>query len=188
MCSHLKEVSILFLQWKNAQKTFAVVVQLLSHVWLFLTQGTATHQAPLSFTVSRSLLKFMSIELKMLSNTSHPLQPLSPFAFSLSQHQVLFQWVSFSHQVANSLELYFQHQSSNDKQGQIPLGLIRLGNLAVQGTVKSLPQHHSSKTSILRCSAFFMVQLSHPQEKEMATPAFLPGESHGQRSGAGYSP
>ena len=86
------------------------------------------------------------------------------------------------------MELYFQHQSSNDKQGQIPLGLIRLGNLAVQGTVKSLPQYHSSKTSILRCSAFFMVQLSHPQEKDMETPAFLPGESHGQRSGAGCSP
>ena len=86
------------------------------------------------------------------------------------------------------MELYFQHQSSNDKHGQIPLGLIRLGNLAVQGTVKSLPQYHSSKTSILRCSAFFMVQLSHPQEKDMETPAFLPGESHGQRSGAGCSP
>ena len=76
--------------------------------------------------------------------------------------------------MVNALEFYFQLQSSNDKWGQIPLGLIRLGNLAVQETVKSLLQHHSQKASILRCSAFFMVQLSHPLEKEMAAPIFLP--------------
>ena len=69
-----------------------VAVQSLSHVWLFATPWTATCQAPLSsFTISSSLLKFLSIELVMLSN--HLLPP-SPFAFNLSQHQGLFQELS----------------------------------------------------------------------------------------------
>ena len=75
-------------------------------------------------------------------------------AFKLSQHQGLFQGVSSSYQVAKVLEL--QHQSF-----QFPLGLTGSDLLALQGTLKSLLQHHTSKASILQCSAFFVVQLSH---------------------------
>ena len=69
---------------------------------------TAAHQAPLSFTISRSLLQLMSVELVMLSNH---LILCRPFAFNLSHHQGRFQWVNSSHQVAKILEFQFQHQS-----------------------------------------------------------------------------
>ena len=81
------------------------VVQLLSPVQLFVTPQTAAHQASLSFTISQSLLKLMSTESVM---PSHPLLPPSPPAFTLSQHQGLFQWVSSSNQVARVLELQQQ--------------------------------------------------------------------------------
>ena len=93
---------------------------------------------------------------------SHPLSSLSPPAFNLSQHQGLFQWVSSSHQVAKVLELQLQHQSF---QWIFRTDFFRtdwLDLLAVQGTLKSLLQHHSSKASILQCSSFLIVQLSHP--------------------------
>ena len=82
---------------------------------------------------------------------SHPLS--SPFlpAFGLSQHQGLFQWVSSSQQVAKELEFQLQHQYFQ-----------WLDRLAVQGTLKSLLQHHSLKASILQHSALFIIQLSHP--------------------------
>ena len=82
---------------------------------------------------------------------SHPLSSPSPPALNLSQHQGLFKWVSSSHQVAKTLEFQLQHQSDEHP-----------GLLAVQGTLKSLLQHHGSKALILRGSAFFIVQLSHP--------------------------
>ena len=84
------------------------IVQLLSHVRLFATPWTAPCQASLSFTIYRSLLKFMSIELVVLP--SHSLLPLSRFTFSLSQHQGLFQWTGSLHQMAKVLELQLQHQ------------------------------------------------------------------------------
>ena len=73
-----------------------------------MTPWTAAHQAFLSFTISRSLLKFMSIESVMLCNHLIP-SPPSPLAFSLSQHQGLFQWVGSLHHVAKVLELQHQH-------------------------------------------------------------------------------
>ena len=84
-----------------------------------------------------------------------------PSCFNLFQHQGLFKWVSSSYQVANVLEFQLQHQS-NENSGLISFRIDWLDLLAVQGTLKSLLQHHSSKASILRCSAFFRVQLSHP--------------------------
>ena len=93
---------------------------------------------------------------------SHHLPSPSPPAFYLSQHQGLFQWVSSSHQVAKVLELQLQHQSF---QWIFRIDSFRtdwLDLLAVQGTLKSLLQHHSSKASILQCPAFFIVQLSRP--------------------------
>ena len=89
---------------------------------------------------------------------SHPLLSPSP-SFNLSQHQGLFQWVSSSHQVAKVLEFQLQHQSF---QLKLWADLYWLDLLAVQGTLKSLLQHHSSKASILLHSAFFIVQFSHP--------------------------
>ena len=88
-----------------------VVVQSLSHVWLFVTLWTASRQLFLSFTISWSLLKLVSIELMMPFQPSHPLSPPSPPAFNLSQRQSLFQWVSSSHQVARGLEFELKHQS-----------------------------------------------------------------------------
>ena len=86
---------------------------------------------------------------------SHPLSSPSSPTFSLSSIS-LFKWVNSSHQVAKVLEFQLQHQSF-----QWTPGLISF-RMRVQGTLKSLLQHHSSKASILRCSAFFIVQLSHP--------------------------
>ena len=91
---------------------------------------------------------------------SHPLLSLSPPAFNLSQHQGLFEWVSSSHQVPKVLS--FSINPSNEYSGLISFRNDWFDLLAVQGTVKSLLQHHSSKVSILQCSAFFIVQLSHP--------------------------
>ena len=100
-----------------------------------------------------------------LSRWCHPTYPLSspsPPAFHLSQHQGLFQWLSCLQQVAKVLEFQLQHQSF---QWIFQTDLLQngwLNLLAVQGTLKSLLQHHSSKASILWRSAFFTVQLSHP--------------------------
>ena len=93
---------------------------------------------------------------------SHPLSSPFPSAFNLSQHQGLFQWVSSSHQVAKVLEFQLQHQSFQWTPGLISFRMDWLDLLAVQGTLKGLLQHRSSKGSILLCSAFFIVQLSHP--------------------------
>ena len=92
---------------------------------------------------------------------SHPLSSPSPPAFNLSQHQGLFQWVSYSHQVAKYWSFSFSIIPSNEYSGLSSFRMDWLDLLAVQGTFKSL-QHHSSKALILQRSAFFMVQLSHP--------------------------
>ena len=93
---------------------------------------------------------------------SHPLSSSSPPVFNLPQHQGLFQCVSSSHQVAKVLEFQLQLSPSNEHPGLVSFRMYWLDLLAVQGTLKSLLQHHSSKASILWCSAFFIVQLSHP--------------------------
>ena len=93
---------------------------------------------------------------------SHPLLSPSPPTLNLSHHQDLFKSVSSSHQVAKVLEFQLQHQPSNEEWGLISFRMGWLGFLAVQGTLKSFLQHHSAKASILRCSAFFIVQLLHP--------------------------
>ena len=93
---------------------------------------------------------------------SHPLSSPSPPAFSLSQHQGLFKWIS-SYQVAKVLEFQLQHQFFQwTHPGLISFRMDWLDLLAVQGTLKSLLQHYSSNASILWHSAFFTVQLSHP--------------------------
>ena len=93
---------------------------------------------------------------------SHPLMSPSPPAFNLSQHQGLFQGASSSHQVAKYWSFSFSISPSNEYSGLISFRIDWLDLLAVQGTLKSLLQHDSSKASILRHSAFFIVQFSHP--------------------------
>ena len=93
---------------------------------------------------------------------SHPLSSPSPPTFNLSQNQGLFQWVSSLHHVTQVLELQLQISPSNDYSGLISFRMDCLDLVAVQGTLKSLLQHHSSKASILWCSAFFIVQHSCP--------------------------
>ena len=140
-------------------KLLVVVVQSLSRVWLFATPWTEACQSSLSFTISWSLHKLMSIELVMPSNHLILCHPFLLLPSNLSQHQSLFQWISFLHQMAKVLEL--QHQSF---QRILTVDLPRvdwLDLLTVQGTLKSLLQHHGSKVSILWCSAFFMVRVSH---------------------------
>ena len=120
---------------------------------------------------TQRFLKLMSIELVMPSNhliLCHPLLlHLQSFPASGS-----FQWVSSSHQVAKVLEFSFSISPSNEYSGQISFRMDWLDLLEGQGTLKSLLQHHSSKASILRWSAFFTVQLSHPYMITGKTTAF----------------
>ena len=92
----------------------------------------------------------------------HPLSSPSPPALNLSQHQGLFQWVSSLHQVAKYWSFSFSISPSSERPGLISFRMDWFDLLAVQGTLKSLLQDHSSKASVIRCSPFFMVQLSHP--------------------------
>ena len=91
---------------------------------------------------------------------SHPLSSPSPPAISLFQYQGLFKWIRSSHQVAK-LSFSFNISPSNEHPGLISFRMDWLDIFAVQGTLRSLLQHHSSKASIFRCSAFFIVQLLH---------------------------
>ena len=93
---------------------------------------------------------------------SHPLMSPSPPAYNLAQYPCCFTWVSPLHQVAKVLEFQLQHQSFQRIFRTDFSRMDCLDLLEVQGTFESLLQHHSSKASILRCSAFFIVQLSHP--------------------------
>ena len=93
--------------------------------------------------------------------TTHPLSSPSPTAFNLSQHQGLYKWVSSSYQVAKYWSFSFSISPFNEYSWFISLRIDWLDLLAVQGTLKSLLQHHSSKASVLRHSAFLMVQLSY---------------------------
>ena len=154
VCPFLKLLCLSFVE--ICMIAFIVVVQSLRHVWLFATSCTAARQSSPSLTTSRSLLKFMSIELE----PSHPQWSLFPLALCLSQHQDLFQWVSSLHQVAKELDLQFQHQSF-PWIFRVDFIYEWFDLLAVQGILKNFLQHYSSKASILQCSAFFMVQLPH---------------------------
>ena len=136
--------------------------QLLSRVQLFAIQWTATRQASLSITNSQGLLKLMSIMSVMPSNHLILCRPLllPPSVFprirlfynELVPHIRWPKYLSFS----------FSINSSFEYSGLISFRIDWLALLAIQGTLKSLSQHQSSKLSILQHSAFFMVQLSHP--------------------------
>ena len=135
---------------------------MLSRVRLFATACTAARQASLSITNSRSLLKFMSIELVMPSNHLIHCRPLL-FLPSIFPSIRVFSNESALHiRWPKDWSFSFSISPSKEHPGLISFRMDWLDLLAVQGTLKSLLQHHSSKASILRCSAFFIVQLSHP--------------------------
>ena len=98
----------------------------------------------------------MSIESSDAIQPSHPLSSPPPPAFSLSQHQGLFKWVSSSHQVAKYWSFSFSISPSSEYSGLISFRIDWLDLLAVQGILKSLLQHHSSKASVLWHSVFFI--------------------------------
>ena len=115
--------------------------------------------------VHHQLLEFTQTHVRQVGDAiqpSHPLSSPSPLASNPSQHQGLFKWVSSSHQVAKVWSFSFSISPSNEHPGLISFRMDWLDRLAVQGTLKSLLQHHSSKASIFQRSAFFTVQLSHP--------------------------
>ena len=132
--------------------------QSLSHVWLFVILWTAPCQASLSFTISWSLLRLMSVELVRPSNhliLCHPLLLLPSIFPSIrvfsSESALRIRWSEY---------WSFSISPSKECSGLISSRIDWFELLAVQGTLKSLLQHQSSKVSVLQCSAFFMVQLS----------------------------
>ena len=149
--------------WKNQNSSKCSVqfssVQLLSHVWLFVTPWIAAHQASLSITNSQSLPKLMSIKSVMPSNhliLCHPLLLLPPIPPSIrvfsNESTLCMRWPKYQ---SFSVSICPSHEYP----GLISFRMDRLDLLAVQRTLKSLFQHHSSKASILQRSAFFTVQL-----------------------------
>ena len=138
------------------------LVQLLSCVQLFATPWTAAHQASVSFTVSWSLLRLMSNASVMTANHLILCCPLLllpsifPSIRVFSNESVLrIRWSKY-------WSFSFSISPSNEHLGLISFRVDWLDRLAVQGTLKSLLQHHSSNASILQRSAFFITQLSHP--------------------------
>ena len=169
-------------------------VQLLSCVWLFATAWTAARQASLFITNSRSLLKLMSIESVMPSShliLCHPLL-LSPSVFP--SIRVFSNDLALCMRWPKYWSFSFSISPSKEYPGLISFRMDWLDLLAVQGTLKSLLQHHSSEASILQCSAFFTVQLSHPYVtmtthlKTLLDLSYLPISDAQQNLGAGESP
>ena len=139
-----------------------VVVQSLSYVWLFATPWTAACQASLSFTISWSLFKLMSIELVMPSNYLVLCCPLLLLPSILPSIRVFSNELAFCIRWPKYWSFSFRISPSNEYSGLISFRIDWFDFPEVQGTLKSLLQHHSSKASILWHSVFFMVQLSHP--------------------------
>ena len=137
-------------------------VQLLSHVRLFATPWTAACQASLSITSSWNLLKLMSIELVMPSNHLILCCPLLLLPSIFPSIRVFSNESALPIRWPKDWSFSFNIIPSNEHSGLISFRMDWLDLLAVQGTLKSLLQHHNSKASILWRSVFFIVQLSHP--------------------------
>ena len=137
-------------------------VQSLSRVWLFVTPWTAARQASLSIINSQSLFKPMSIELVMPSNHLIPCRPLLLLPSIFPSIRVFLNGSVLHIRWPKYWSFSFNISPSSEHSGLIYFRMDWLDLLAVQGTLKSLLQHHISKASILWCSAFFIVQLSHP--------------------------
>ena len=143
--------------WKKA-----VVVHLLSRVRLFATPWTAARQASLSFTISQSLLRLVSIESAMPSNHLILCCPLLLLPSIFPSKRVFPNESVLRIRWPKYWSFSFSINPSNEYSGLIAFRIDWFDLRAVQGPLKSLFQHHSSKVSILWHSAFFIVQLSHP--------------------------
>ena len=135
-------------------------VLLFSYVWLFATMWTAACQASLSFTISWSLLKLTSIELVMPFNHLELCCPLLLLPTIFPRIRVCFKESALH--IRWPKYWSFSVSPSNEYLGLISFRIDWFDVLAVQGILKSLLQHHSSKASIPQCSAFFLVPLCHP--------------------------
>ena len=127
-----------------------------------MTPWTAVHQASLSITNSQNLLKLMSIESVMPSNHLIFCRPFLLWPSIFSRIRVFSNESALRIRWPKDCRFCFKISPSKEQSGLISFRMDWLDLLAVQGTLKSLLQHHSSKASILQCSAFFIVQLSHP--------------------------
>ena len=128
-----------------------------------VTLWTAACQAFLSFTVSKGLLKLMSVELVTPSNhLNHPCRPFLLLPSIFTSIRVFSNELALHIRWPKYWSFSFSISPSNGYSGLISFRIDWFYLLLVQGTLKSLLQHHSSKASILQCSAFFIVQLSHP--------------------------
>ena len=139
-----------------------VVVQLLRHVQLFAIPWTEACQASLSFSISRSLLKLMSIQLVMPTNHLILCRPLLLLPSIFPSIRVFSNESALHISWPKYWSVSFNISPSNEYSGLISFRINWFDLLAVQGTLKSFLQHHSSKALILWHSAFFVVQLSHP--------------------------
>ena len=139
-----------------------VVIQALSHVRLFATPWTTAHQASLSITISRSLLKLVSIELVMPTNHLILCRPLLLLPSSFPSNRVFSNESVLHIRWPKYWSFSFSISPSYEYSGLISFSIDWFDLLAVQSTLKSLLQNYSSKASILWRSAFFNVQLSHP--------------------------
>ena len=137
-------------------------VQSFTHVRLFVTSWTAAHQTSLSITNSWSLLRLMSIESVMPSNHLILCRPLLLLPSIFPSNRVFSNESVLRIEWSKYWSFSFSISPSNEHSGLISFRMDWLDLLAVQGILKSLLQHHSSKASIFWCSAFFIVQLSHP--------------------------
>ena len=140
----------------------ALVVQSISHVLLFVTAWTAALQACLSFSISQSLFKFMSIKLVMPSNHPVPRHPLLLLPSILPSIWVFSNELALHIRWPKYWSFSFSISPSNEYSGLISFRSHWFDLLAVQGTLQSLLQHHSSKASFLWYSAYLVVQISHP--------------------------
>ena len=138
------------------------LVQSVICVRLFVTPWTAARQASLSITNAQSLLKFMSIKSVMPSNHLILCRPLLLLPSILTSVRVFSKESILHIRWPTYWSFSFSISPSNEYSGLISFRMDWLDLLAIQGTLKSLLQHHSSKASILQFSAFFIVQLSHP--------------------------
>ena len=153
--------AVILNKWDQISESWAAKGVQSFSVWLFASPWTAACQASLSFTISRNLLRFMSIESVMPFNhliLCHPFLWLSIFPsirVSSSESALHIRWPKYC-------SVIFSISPSNEYLGFISFRIDWFDLFEVQGTLRSLPHHHNLKASILQHSAFVMVQLSHP--------------------------
>ena len=146
--------------------------QLLNHVRLFSTTRTTVCRTPLFFFLSQNLLKFMSTELMMPSTLLILCRPLLLLPSIFPSIRVFFSELALCIRWPKYWSFSFHLSPSSEYSGLIYFRVDWFDLLEVQGTLKSLLQHHNSKAPILKHSAFFMVQLSHPYMTAGKTIAF----------------